>query len=89
VRGHWCEGLESSPSHPEIFPKIYQLKLPADNDPVGPAGRDDELFELQRMVQDNEEALKRAKNMISELKRHLSKEDPASPARKTKKKRAV
>jgi hypothetical protein len=65
------------------------LKLPADNDPVGPAGRDDELFELQRMVQDNEEALKRAKNMISELKRHLSKEPGPSSGRRTKKKRTV
>jgi hypothetical protein len=66
------------------------LKLPTDNDFVGEPGKDDELVELQRMVRDNEAALKRAKNMISELKRHLSgKEAPSRPARRTRKKRSA
>jgi hypothetical protein len=59
---------------------------------VGDPGQDDELLELQRMIRDNEEALKRAKNMISDLKRHLNKDpketkEPDRSARRAKKKR--
>jgi hypothetical protein len=56
---------------------------------VGEPANNDELVELQRMVRDNEAALKRAKNMISELKRHLSKEapTPARPGSRSRKKK--
>lgn len=64
-------------------PWLTELKSPADNDPAGESPKDEELAELQRMVSDNEKALSRAKDMISELRKHLRKE-PARPS-KTKK----
>jgi hypothetical protein len=57
------------------------LKLPTDNDPAGDLSRENELDELQKMVQENEQALKRANKMIADLRKHLGK--PSSTAGKS------
>jgi hypothetical protein len=64
------------------------LKLPTENDPVGDPSKEHELDELQRMVRENEQALKRANKMILDLRKHLGKEgDKPSPALRSRRKK--
>jgi hypothetical protein len=63
------------------------LKLPTENDPIGESSKDQELDELQRMVHDNEQALKRANKMIADLRKQLGKSTAKTPTARSRRKK--